>query len=447
MSENSKRPWWSYEWFWLLPAVAACLICYLRFPVLENDDHSPIIRYIAETGEWPSVLQYRSAQHTPYYHTVSAGLYRLLKYAYPVFNIAPDRAGQLVNLTGMFCLMVLLVFILRLLIPDKRARILALLIFGASTRWVTMSVTIDNDMSMALLATLALLLTIKIMAYKGMPSWKNVILIALILGVGAAIKQNGQQFFIPLAGCLLIRYWLYNNPFSRLLTRALVSSLIILISTAPFYLRHYQDTGNWIHHDQGFHQKNWSGDSWEFFTFRFGEIIRRPFTPIPDIEDERVCKSDLSWPSKLYTNWWSLPDFLPDRPLALPTAVIFITALPITVMILTGLVMALWRSKTVPAWIPPIGWIGIVAFFVLLASYLFPEPRWGCHTYPRMWLGASGGIISLFALSCWRIIELRPSSRWIIYSLVGVHVLAFWWLLLSGPFYSFYHPWPLMNIS
>lgn len=447
MKESPKRPWWSYEWWWLLPAVAACIVCYLRFPVLENDDHPPIIRYIAETGEWPSVLKFRSSQHMLYYHTLSAYLYRALEYSAPILHIPPDRAGQLVNLAFFFSLMILLVYILRQLIPDYRSRILALLFFGSSTRWITMSVTVDNDTMMALAATIALFWSIRMMGRREMPSWGTVLLIAFILGLGAAIKQNGQQFLFPLALCLIARYWFYGNQFSSLLVRALWSVVIILIFTLPFYFRHHQDTGSWIHHDQGFHQKNWSGDSWEFFTFRFGEIIRRPFTPIPDIEDERVCPADLSWPSKVYIFWWSLPDFLPDRPPALPTAAIFITALPLTGIFLAGLAGVLWGIKGTPRWLPPLGWIGVVAFFVILASVLFPEPRWGCHVYPRMWLGAVGGIIPLFALGCSRIVERRPTIRWVIYSLVGIHVAVFWWLLLSGPFYSFYQPWPIMNIT
>lgn len=447
MNESSKRPWWSYEWLWLLPAVAACLICYLRFPVLENDDHSPIIRYIAEKGEWPTVLKYRSSQHTPYYHTVAAGLYRVLEYSAPLLHIPPDRAGQLINLTCFFILMILLVFILRKLIPDYRSRILALLIFGSSTRWITMSVTVDNDTMMALAATIGLILTIQEMEKAGMPSWRTILAIAAILGIGAAVKQNGQEFLFPLAGCLIVRRWIYRNRLSSLSARAVISILIILTFTVPFYLRHHRDTGEWIHHDQGFHQKNWSGDSWEFFTFRFGEIIKRPFTPIPNIEDERVCRADLSWPSRVYIYWWSLPDFLPDRPPALPTAAIYLTALPLTGIFLFGLGVALWKVSRRPEWLPPLGWTGAVAFFVILASILFPEPRWGCHAYSRMWLGAAGGLIPLFALGCSRIIERRSALRWIIYSLVGLHVAVFWWLLLSGPFYSFYDPWPIINIS
>jgi len=447
MNENPKRPWWSYEWWWLLPAVAACLICYLRFPVLENDDHSPIIRYIAETGEWPSVLKYRSAQHTPYYHTLSAYLYRVLDYSPAVLNIHPARAGQLINLAFFFSLMIILIFILRRLIPDYRFRILSLLLFGSSTRWITMSVTVDNDTMMALLATIALFMLILMMAGREMPSWKNVFLIAFILGLGAAVKQNGQQFLFPLALCLLARYWFYGNQIYGLITRALFSTLIIFICTLPFYLRHHRDTGSFIHHDQGFHQNNWSGDSWEFFTFRFGEIIRRPFLLRDNFSDERICPADFSWPSKVYIYWWSLPDFLPDRPPALPTASIFLTALPLAGIFLAGLIIALWKITRTPEWMAPLGWIGIVAFFVILASVLFPEPRWGCHTYSRMWLGAAGGIIPLFALGCSKIAERRPSLRWVIYSLVGLHMAAFWWLLISGPFYSFYDPWPIMNIS
>lgn len=438
-----KKGFWRSEWPWLIPALAACLICYLRFPVMDNDDHYPIIRSIAQTGQWTSVTEFRSAQHMLYYHTISAHLYRALDR----LSVHPDRAGQLVNLAAFFGLMILLVPILRSLVSDLRARIAALLVFGASARWITMSVTIDNDTLMALLATAALLATIKMMSAREAPAWKTVLLIALLLGAGAAVKQNGQQFLFPLAGCLLARRWYYRDRSRRLLLQIFLSVGIILLMTGPFYLRHYRDTGSWIHHDQGFHQENWSGARWEFFTFRFGEILRRPFTPIPDISDERICPADLSWPSKLYIYWWSLPDYLPDRPASLPTAAMYAVALPVTLLGLAGLGAAGAAARKNPAWLPALGWVGVAAFFVILASVLMPEPRWGCHAYPRMWLGAAGGIIGSFGLGVEKVIGRWPRFRWLIYALVGLQVAVFWWLLLSGPFYSFHQPWPVMNIS
>ncbi len=442
-----KKSFWRREWPWLIPAAAACLVCYLRFPVMDNDDHYPIVRAIAQTGQWPSVTEFRSAQHMLYYHTLAAYLYRFLDNAPAGLSVPPDRAGQLVNLAAFFGLLVLLVPILRRLVSDLRARIAALLIFGSSTRWITMSVTIDNDTLMALLATGALLLTVKMMSAREAPAWKTVIGIAFLLGIGAAVKQNGQQFLFPLAGCLLARRWFYGDRTGRLLAQIFLSGGLILLMTVPFYLRHRRDTGSWIHHDQGFHQENWSGDRWEFFTFRFGEILRRPFRTIPDIEDERICPADLSWPSKLYIYWWSLPDYLPDRPPALPTAAMFAAALPVTLLGLGGLAAALVEVRRNPAWLAPLGWVGVAAFFVILASVVMPEPRWGCHAYPRMWLGAAGGVVGFFGLGIERVTARWPRIRWLVYGLVGLQLAVFWWLLLSGPFYSFQRPWPIMNIT
>jgi hypothetical protein len=447
MNEMKKKGFWRSEWPWLIPALAACLICYLRFPVLENDDHSPIIRAIAQTGHWTSVTEFRSAQHMLYYHTLAAGLYRALEAAPAFLSVPPDRAGQLINLAAFIALMILLIPILRRLVADIRARIAALLIFGSSARWITMSVTIDNDTLMALLATAALLLTVKMMVAREAPSGKTVLLIALLIGAGAAVKQNGQQFLFPLAVCLLARRWLYGDRWSRLWPGTVLAAAIILAMTAPFYLRHYRETGSWIHHDQGFHQENWSGDRWEFFTFRFGEILKRPFRPIPDIEDERVCPADLSWPSKLYIYWWSLPDYLPDRPPALPTAALFAVALPVTLLGLAGAGRAVVEVRRNPGWLAALGWVGVVAFFVILASILMPEPRWGCHAYPRMWLGAAGGVAGFFGLGIELVLDRWPRLRWLIFALVGLQVAVFWWLLLSGPFYSLHRPWPVMNIT
>ena len=439
--KNFKQ-FWRNEWLWLIPAVAAVLVCYYRFPELHNDDHPEIIRYIAETGRRPAVEQFRSAQHMLYYHTAAAVLYRFLDRSEPVLGIAPDRAGQLLNLACWLGLTALLVPILRLLVKDFWARVFSLLVFGASTRWMTMAVTIDNDTMMAFFATLALLLTIRMIRRSEMPSWCSILLIAFIIGIAGAIKHNGQQFIIPFIGCLLSRRWLYRERMKALLGRTAVSLLIVLTITAPFYLRHRRDTGQWIYHDQGFHQDNWSGDRWEFFTFRFGEILRRPYIPYRDVTDVRLCPADLSWPSKIYMNWWSLPDFLPDRPPPGPTAAIFLSGLPLTFLFLIGLVLAAQSFRKEPGWLVPLGWFGVVIFFMAAASVLFPEPRWGCHTYPRHVLGAVGGIIPLFGLAFERVAARWPRAKFLLYLILAVHLLIFWNLLLSGPFYSLQTPWP-----
>jgi len=444
-TDKFKR-WMNSEWPWLIPAMVACLVCYFRFPELHNDDHPMIIKGIAETGSWPTVKQFRSAQHMPYAHTVAAGIYRLLESTHSFFNIPPRRAGQLLNLVSMFGIMALLVPILRRLVADYRARVLTLLVFGSSTRWMTMAVTIDNDTMMALFATLALLLTIRMMARREIPSWPGILLTAFIIALGGAVKHNGQQFIIPFIGCLISRRWFYRERLKSLVARSAVSLLIVLVITAPFYLRHHRDTGQYIYHDQGFHKKNWSGNRWEFFTFRFGDILRRPFVPYTDFTDEVLGPADLSWFSKLYMNWWSLPDFLPDRPEAAATRAIFITALPISIVFLTGFLLAFCKIKRNPRLLPALSWVFVIALFVLLASCFFPEPRWACHTYPRMWLGGAGGMMAAFGLACSELSRRWPATRWIIFLLVGLQLIAFWWLLLGGPFYSFHHPWPRYNM-
>lgn len=434
------------EWFCLLPIVAAFIICYLRFPLFQNDDHQPVIEYIARTGAWPDVLEYRSSMHSLVYHTAAAGVYRLLKWGEPFLTIPSVRAGQLINLLGMGGIAILVIFILRRLLPDLRARIFALLVFGSSTRWIIAAVTIDNDTLMALAATAALLLTIAMIKRRERPSWALTLLIAAIIGVSATIKENGLQFFLPLSGCIIARHWIYRERFCPLLGRVAAVWAVAILVMVPIHVRHYRDTGKIIYHDQGFHQKNWSGSRWEFFTFRFGEILRRPALPYADVADERLCPADLSWPSKIYMNWWSLPDSLPDRPSPGLTAAIFVSALPLTLLFLIGIGFAVRQVKFDPAWLAVLGWFGIVIFSMLAASLLFPEPRWACHTYPRHVLGGAGGIIALTGLAFEKITLRWPRSRYILYLLLAIHLVIFWRLLLSGPFYSLYYPWPKYNI-
>lgn len=336
----------------------------------------------------------------------------------------------------------MLIYILRSLFPYIQARIFALLIFGSSTRWITAAVTIDNDTLMALTATLALLLTIVMIRRLGTPSWALTMVISVLIGVSVAFKENGLQFYLPLSGCLLARHWIYGDRFRPLLVRVAAVWIVALVAIIPIRVRHYRDTGQIVYHDQGFHRKNWSGSRWEFFTFRFGEIFRRPFIPYTDVTDNRLCRADLSWSSTLYVNWWSLPDFLPDRLPAGLTRAIFISALPLTLLFVLGIGFGVRQAKLDPGWLAVLGWFGIVIIFMLAASVFFPEPRWACHTYPRHILGAAGGIIALMGLSFEKITNRWLRSRYILYLLLVIRLVIFWSLLLGGSFYSFYNPWP-----
>ena len=419
---------------------AACLICYFRFPELLNDeDHVWIVKHIAHSGTWPHVLQWRSAQHSLVYHSLCAYAWGLLGWT----GLRAGRMAQGINLACFLGLAWYLSGFLRRIGVNGAARLLSLAVFASSTRWITMSVTVDNDTLMAVPANLALGLTVIAMGRREIPSWKLTSLIALMVGCSAAIKHNGIQFFLPVAGCFLARHWYYGDRLGPILARVALVAAIIAMAAVPIYSRHLADTGTLIHHDQGFHRDNWSGDRWEMFSFRYSSILARPSLPyFEDFGDERICAADLSWPSKLYMNWWSLPDHLPDRPSPAATRLVFVTALPVSLLLLGGLIFALLNLGSDPRRLALVGWALTVFGALFLASIFFPEPRWACHTYPRHCLGAAGavlGCLGMFLSELWR---KGKFVRGIICLIVLLHLAAFWVLLLSGPFYGLKNPWP-----
>nr|HPJ72530.1 hypothetical protein [bacterium] len=228
-----------------------------------------------------------------------------------------------------------------------------------------------------------------------------------------------------------------------ILSRLIWAGAVVAVAACPIYFRHWADTGSIVHHDQGFHQDNWSGDRWEMFSFRYASILSRPFIPYSeDFGDERICPADLSWPSKLYMNWWSLPDQLPDRPNSMATRLIFITALPVSLLLLGALVFSLLNSINDPRRLALIGWAVTVFGFLFLASIFFPEPRWACHTYPRHCLGAAGALLGCLGLFFNDLLRKGKTVQIILTTVVLFHLAAFWVLLLSGPFYGLENPWP-----
>ena len=55
---------------------------------------------------------------------------------------------------------------------------------------------------------------------------------------------------------------------------------------------------------------------------------------------------------------------------------------------------------------------------------------------------ATASQVALLALGFQTIMKRWPRLRVILYVLVCLQVIIFWWLLLSGPFYSVRDPWP-----
>ncbi|HDL64158.1 MAG TPA: hypothetical protein ENH12_02070, partial [Proteobacteria bacterium] len=74
MGNNTIRRW---DWVFLAPLAVACILAFFRFPLLQNDDHLKVVRYISEFHSWPPIVADASnqARHTLVHHTLGALVY------------------------------------------------------------------------------------------------------------------------------------------------------------------------------------------------------------------------------------------------------------------------------------------------------------------------------------------------------------------------------------
>ena len=452
MEEKSKvksnRIWFiQKDWIFLILVIVACFVAFFRFPILQNDDHLSVVKYIANEWEWPQVSGELGSQtkHILVHHTIAACFYRGLELLRDAAPLKPERGVQLLSLLWALGTIPIIWLITKQLIVDKRARILAFLVFGTFTYWIRSSVTIDNDMAMSFWGNLALLTAIVLMKNPRLPGYRQVCILGVLIGIAALMKDTASLMIFPAVISILSRKWLYKERFNPLITRGLLLILVWGALASINYIRHYHDTGHLFSHVYLQEAKSVKlTERWDYFSFRYSAILQRPFKR-EERGDARWNIADTSFLSKFYILWWSLPDYLPDIPNPRATRILYLIAFPFSLCGILGLILAFFRIRKIPAWLPVVGWpvIGILA--MLLGTWLFPNTRCSSLLRPRYISYAAGSQVVLLALAFLKIIKRFPKFRWIMGGLVLIQLIVFWFLLLSGPFYSFIKPWPCLT--
>jgi hypothetical protein len=439
------------EWIFLIPVLAATFVAFLRFPLLQNDDHLKVVRFIAREWSWPPVPvndRNDQAQHTLLHHTLSAAVYRGLARLAPGSSLVPARGVQAISLAYAVGIVIIVALVARRLIASPSARALAFLAFGSFTGWVRSSVTIDNDMAMGFWGSLALLQAVRMMQSPAIPRLRAAAGLGLLIGIAAFTKATASVMIPVAALSLLARCRLKGDPFRPLLGRALLLVLLWAPLAGHNYYRYYRDTGHLVTH-QSFHQRPPPGvaeERWDYFSFRFREILRRPFrvAGFRNI-DERLTAADYSFWSKLYIYWWCLGSLpLPPNPWA--TSGLYAAALIPSLCALAGLFRAFFLIRRDPAWLPVIGWLLIGIAGMLTGSCFIPDVSYGAFINPRFLNYAAPSQVAFFALGFQAAERRWPRSLPALAALVLLQLLFFWWLLLSGPFYSFWETWPSLNL-
>ena len=444
MGNNTIRRW---DWVFLAPLAVACILAFFRFPLLQNDDHLKVVRYISEFHSWPPIVADASnqARHTLVHHTLGALVYSGLKHITREGSLLAERGVQALSLIWALGIIPIVWLIGRRLIKNYEARVLSFLVFGTFAGWVTSAVMIDNDMAMGFWGSLALLLMVVLMQRKELPRWSAIAVLGMVIGVAVTMKATASVMMGPAVVTILSRRWYYREKWMALLSRAGLLIIVWAVLAAPNYIRTYRETGYLVYHNDIQHPNpSVYAERWDYFSFRLPSILNRPFELTPDKGDERSNASDYSFWSKIYVTWWRLPDWLPEEPDPLAASSLYLLAFPISIIGVLGFLLGVKRCGSEPGLFPVIGWwvIGMIGMFI--GSWFLPTVSIGSFCHARFYIYATGSVIAMLGLGFQFIMNSWPRFRIVLWIVVILQAAAFWWLLMSGPYYGFQNPWPVL---
>lgn len=453
--------------YFLLPLAAAVLVAFLRFPLLQVDDNLSVIRHIAETGRWPEVtgarfagVGLRQAGHAMLHHTLAAGIWRALEVAGASLRTTA-RGAQALSAAWALGTAALIWCLLNRLGLERAPRRLALFSLGTFAGWIWTGAAVGNDMALAFWSTVALAAGTAVISSPPPLRWKPVLFLCLGVGLAAASKDLSLLILPGALAAVLARKIFYRESLARLAAKALAVAAAWGLLTSVNAYRHWQGTGTLFHYQdlrisQGLdvslpvprvREKS-------FFSFRFDRLLRRPYALK---EKERVFLSpedylagddyasdwdynpDSVW-TDLYATWWSLPDHIPQKPDPAAARLLYIAALPVSLLGLLGAVLALAHLGR-PLYWPTVCWaLGAVAL-LLGVSYLVEVP----FSHARLFSFAVGSGVVFLALGFRTLLRWKPALEPWLWVYLSALTAVFWYLLLAGPFYSFWPVWPRLT--
>ena len=453
--------------YFLLPLAAAVLVAFLRFPLLQVDDNLSVIRYISQTGRWPEVTVtryagegFRQAGHAMLHHTLAAGIWRALEVAGASLRTAA-RGAQALSLAWALGTATMIWFLLSRLPLERAPRRMALFALGTFSGWIWTAAAVGNDMTLAFWSTLALLAgTIVISTPPPLP-WGPVWTLSLGVGLAAASKDLSLLILPGALAAVLARKLFYRESLGRLAVKALTVAAAWGLFTSVNAYRHWRGTGILFHYQD----LRVSGDlglsfpvprigEKSFFSFRLDRILQRPCALK---ERERVFRSiedylegddysgewryspDSVW-TDLYATWWSLPDHIPQKPDPAAARLFYLAALPVSLIGLLGAMLALAHLDR-PLYWPTVCWALGAVTLLLGVSHLVEVP----FSHARLFSFAVGSSVVFLTLGFQTLLRWKPSLEPWLWAYLSALTAVFWYLLLSGPFYSFWPVWPRLT--
>lgn len=427
------------DFIFLIPLALACVLALYRFPLIQFDDHLIVISEIYQTWSWPLPSQrLLTAHHSLVHHTLAALTWK-----------APEMLGlgsvywpesvQVLSLLYALGTILFTALIVRRVVSDPSARRMAFIVFGTFTGFIISAVTVSNDMAVAFWGTAALLQTVRIMRDGRPPSYRRIVVLGLLLGMAVLMKVTALVMIPASVLCLISRRRYYCERWNIVLKRSAVLCLVGLIFYTPTIVRFRATPGKPLFSHEvtgGISLRNRSL-RFDIFSVPLKQTIKRPFDVVP-YASEGINPADYSLWTSLFLSNWILPSHLPHPPEPHITVLFTLSALIMTICFGLGVLIGLRAAFSRPEYFVVAIWL-MLFMAVWITANLFFGYSGGDVRYALFSIGSQ---ITFLAL-CWQfILKLMPRFRILLWVFIAAHLILFWLMTFSGPFYYFYPDWP-----
>lgn len=310
-------------------------IVFLFIGVSNNDDHLEVIRYVAEHGGLPRIDQFNQAYHPPLYYVIAAAVFKISGSVKLVHALSLSF-----SVVGL-ALAWYLIGQLRTLSPV--ARFWAWMLVSLHPQLIIYTLFISND-SLAILLGLAVLAV----AYRYLCqcTFRNLVVLATVLGLGLATKFTFLAFILPVAFVVFVANHRHGFGWRKKLAALAVLMFVVAGLGSYKFIANAQAAGSALASNLDvwpwaqYQRPTWIGPS-TILDFNLLKLVRAP-----TVSQDTVH----SYPLMLYASYWY--QFIPDSTFRSNTkpglnvlgSIIYLCAILPTMMMVVGLGAIVKRS-------------------------------------------------------------------------------------------------------
>ncbi len=261
----------------------------------NNDQHAQVVQYIVDHGSLPASAELGQSYHPPLYYLLAAPI------LYLSGSFKAVQGLSLLLSIGSLLVLYRLIFgtgVLR----DNRAKWFGFALVCCLPQFVTNSLYISNDTLTVFLGCLSLLQAHRFIAA---PDWKNVLLLAVLLGLGLSTKFTFLAFTPVLLVLVLFVTW--RAPLRRGAAISMVLAFALVAGVLGSYkfvdnVRRYHDPfiNNLDHGDWTEQSRSYRGLS-SYLDFN---LLRLLASPTIEAAPPGWSDDTGSYPLLLYGTFW-----------------------------------------------------------------------------------------------------------------------------------------------